>query len=693
MGINAFLSAMIGTTPGSSFTNVTYPLAVKYGYLGNWAVYACIQQIIGAFQNIHVVPMANGQEYEPDAALPAPAASLMALIENCNPNESREAHEARLLMQWFCAGLAYDHMINVGNRTVPVPTGEYAYIQTGAELWLLRPDLVEVVTDESGRVAQQYKYRPEKGKMQTLSARDVLVIRFPHPNSELAGLSPMQAAWSIIEAHTNAIVFQKTLMKNMGVPGGVLSIKGLYGRSEDDKDKLKAEIKETIDGIKNAGRTLVLESEIMDYRSLAASPKEIDWSGGQGTMVRAICAVFGVPSILIGDPERGTYANYEEARRVLYTDTAIPLKQQWLALLNRLLVPRYGMAGLKLGICTRHIDALSEDETEMVERLMLCGEVMYIDEIRAALPNPLPPLPNGTGQVLAKAAPVMQAPVEDDEPDPEPTAPRALRSQPEYLSHVDKRSMYQTREARQALVEKRDAARSKREGEFKRKIVDYWQRQGRDVIGLFNDPGQANNATAAELLAAIKADAAYVKEFTPLVTSLSIEFGEEAMRELGKIGANFNVNRPEYVQRIAEDLAQRSKLINGTTAREMQAVLQQASQEGVGAQETSLRLRELYKELPKHRADNIARTETHRASEEATKEGFRQGGAEFMEWVSARDDRVRPDHEEADGQVVKLDERFSVGGEQLQYPGDGSPEQACQCRCTAVALYSESEAI
>lgn len=52
-------------------------------------------------------------------------------------------------------------------------------------------------------------------------------------------------------------------------------------------------------------------------------------------------------------------------------------------------------------------------------------------------------------------------------------------------------------------------------------------------------------------------------------------------------------------------------------------------------------------------------------------------------WTSQADDRVRPDHEDADGQTVGPNEAFDVGGELLMFPGDpaGSEAQTANCRC------------
>lgn len=52
-------------------------------------------------------------------------------------------------------------------------------------------------------------------------------------------------------------------------------------------------------------------------------------------------------------------------------------------------------------------------------------------------------------------------------------------------------------------------------------------------------------------------------------------------------------------------------------------------------------------------------------------------------WATQGDELVRPDHEDADGQEVGINETFTVGGEDLTGPGDpnGSDAQTINCRC------------
>ena len=86
----------------------------------------------------------------------------------------------------------------------------------------------------------------------------------------------------------------------------------------------------------------------------------------------------------------------------------------------------------------------------------------------------------------------------------------------------------------------------------------------------------------------------------------------------------------------------------------------------------------------------IARTETTKvensARYEVGKQGEKLGFKMKREWVSTGDDRTRDAHADANGQQVDMDEPFTVGGEQLMYPGDtslgASAGNTINCRCT-----------
>lgn len=63
------------------------------------------------------------------------------------------------------------------------------------------------------------------------------------------------------------------------------------------------------------------------------------------------------------------------------------------------------------------------------------------------------------------------------------------------------------------------------------------------------------------------------------------------------------------------------------------------------------------------------------------------------EWLGIMDDDIREAHEEANGQVVKVDEKFVVGGEECDYPGDTalSADNRCNCRCVLLSVTIDDE--
>lgn len=69
-------------------------------------------------------------------------------------------------------------------------------------------------------------------------------------------------------------------------------------------------------------------------------------------------------------------------------------------------------------------------------------------------------------------------------------------------------------------------------------------------------------------------------------------------------------------------------------------------------------------------------------------ETFREAGFTKKRWLTARDGKVRPQHQVLEGKTVSIEEPFKVGNSLLMFPGEPSPnlEDWIDCRC---ALLSE----
>lgn len=96
--------------------------------------------------------------------------------------------------------------------------------------------------------------------------------------------------------------------------------------------------------------------------------------------------------------------------------------------------------------------------------------------------------------------------------------------------------------------------------------------------------------------------------------------------------------------------------------------------------------------LPPNRVELVARTETMRASNAGGFQLYKDWGVARKEWLATGDNRTRDSHRAANGQIVSIDEPFTVGGSPMMYPGDpGAPiAEFANCRCTTVPVFEEA---
>jgi hypothetical protein len=121
----------------------------------------------------------------------------------------------------------------------------------------------------------------------------------------------------------------------------------------------------------------------------------------------------------------------------------------------------------------------------------------------------------------------------------------------------------------------------------------------------------------------------------------------------------------------------------GTWAR-ARAQLIEGFSAGESIEELSSRLMTI-SDWSERRAATVARTEIIAASNAGSLAEMRAFQPDASKvWLATMDSRTREAHREADGETVLLDGTFTVGGEELDFPGDpsGSPENVINCRCS-----------
>ena len=108
---------------------------------------------------------------------------------------------------------------------------------------------------------------------------------------------------------------------------------------------------------------------------------------------------------------------------------------------------------------------------------------------------------------------------------------------------------------------------------------------------------------------------------------------------------------------------------------------------GKGINEVAKEIQKEYTQLSKTEAKRIARTEANKAKETANySQLLNDETIEYVQWITADDDRVRESHEEQNGMITRIGNTFPNG---CIYPSDpnAEPSESINCRCTLVAYY------
>jgi len=106
----------------------------------------------------------------------------------------------------------------------------------------------------------------------------------------------------------------------------------------------------------------------LDWKPMSLSPSDMDFLEAKHAAAREIALAFGVPPMLLAIPGDNTYSNYQEANRVFWRQSVLPLAARIGCALTHWLAPAFG-EGLMLSADTDKIEALSPDRAALWDRV------------------------------------------------------------------------------------------------------------------------------------------------------------------------------------------------------------------------------------------------------------------------------------------------------------------------------------
>ncbi len=329
----------------------------REGYARNAIAYRCVRMIAEAAAS---APLRVGPLDHP----------LARLLARPNPEQTGVA-----LLEAF-----YGHLQVSGNAYLESASLDEA---APSELYVLRPDRMSVVPGADGwpvgwehRVGgsvRRFERDPVSGDA------PIFHLKIFNPVDDWYGLSPMEAAAFAIDTHNAGGAWNKALIDNAARPSGALVFTGAGGAdrlSEEQFQRLKAELEAMHVGAANAGRPMLLEGGL-EWRPMSLSPSEMDFAEARYAAARDIALAFGVPPMLLGIPGDNTYSNYREANLAFWRQTALPLAMKAARGIESWIGDRWPEAGpAAVSIDLENVPALAIEREALWARL---GAADFLD--------------------------------------------------------------------------------------------------------------------------------------------------------------------------------------------------------------------------------------------------------------------------------------------------------------------------
>lgn len=278
----------------------------REGYAQNPVAYRCVRLIAEAAAS---APLTVTPQDHP----------LAALLAQPNPEQTG----TELFEAFFCwlqvAGNAFLEALQLEETAPP------------RELYVVRPDRIAALPGARGwPVGWERREAGESVRLMrdpVTGWSPVLHLKLFGASDDYYGQSPMEAAAAAIDIHNAGAAWAKALIDNAARPSGALVYSGAGGAdrlTEEQFQRLKAELEQAHVGAANAGRPMLLEGGL-DWKPMSLSPADMDFLAARHAAAREIALAFGVPPMLLGIPGDNTYATYKEANLAFWRLTALPL--------------------------------------------------------------------------------------------------------------------------------------------------------------------------------------------------------------------------------------------------------------------------------------------------------------------------------------------------------------------------------
>jgi len=185
--------------------------------------------------------------------------------------------------------------------------------------------------------------------------------------------------------------FAAALLKNLGVPGLVVTPESGVEVTPDDVKAVKAWLRESFSGDRR-GRPLVLGSAVK-VQEYGFTPQQMDLSVTRDVAEERVCACLGIPAAVVGFgaglQTAKVGATMEELRKLAWTNGIVPVQRVFAGEIKRSLLPDFERmpARFELRFDASRLLAMEDDMVKRATRwaALVQNGVARVDEARTAM--------------------------------------------------------------------------------------------------------------------------------------------------------------------------------------------------------------------------------------------------------------------------------------------------------------------
>jgi SPP1 gp7 family putative phage head morphogenesis protein len=531
----------------------------------------------------------------------------------------------------------------------------------------------------------QYQIATVTGEWITVDPEQVIHFRETNPMSWREPLSKVDVALLQLDLGHNVNRIVRNFLTRAMLPGGIISPDKDWQPTDPEWETWKAQVEGWYMGASRQGRGLAVPGGTI-FTPIDPNLQNLLPEAVLDRVEATVGSVFGTPPVVLGwlsGMKNSPWSQMGEARRQVYEDTIEPL---WQDVERRLtmawLTPEEQAAGIAIRFDLSRVTALKGDQEQQARISALASDVLTVNERRIMLGADPLPATDDRGEEIAGLNP---APLPGfgfgsggNSATPDQAPADTGNEEPADLGKGQKAGS-DTKDLVWLLF---DLTTKANEPAWERVVYAHLQDLKTRLV-------KAAGTTKAEPIDRDRAQAAHAAmqkvlaqdrpQLTAKTYPLLVGTGGTAVRRLSaRIGVSFARLEPGLLKYASEESAFLAAKMGETTGAAVAKTVQASLEEG----ETISGLRKRLDELPdfsRDRAKMVARTETTRAWNGAQRRSMseyqRETGAKATKsWLSARDDRVRDEHQILDdGSFIPIDDTFGNG---LTEPGEPN------CRCT-----------